>query len=566
MASLFHGSDKRALATVVAALVYASASWTIGGSAESAPMSAESRSTPLHISESDLAPDILAVVAAARRADAATRSEHCIHLAGLSDPGARGLVLLMRSRDENLRWEAVAAAAQAAPSDTISDALRAALADPSWAVRSEAARSLGIVGGRADVSELRRIAESDPEQVVRTAARQASEALATRPDEAPTPTSSSPPAERRRASALPIETPSPAAHGTGRLAEVPLAGMSVEREFPTLSSPPAAPETPPSLAVVSVPSSVPTAQPERAPVDRPHLVGSSVPRSIAAPDMRRQRRPKPADVMLPALGPEDGARVSARVEFAEIAQIEVLRGARTVDAYIDRKIAQVLLPTSSQANDGEFARRLWLDLTGVIPTAQDATEFVLTGAGGNRPDLIDRLTRSDAYFDHWADVWTQWLVGSAERDSGDVGMLRQWLRDALEANMPYDLMVRHLLTTEGPTHEDGAANYLLRFDLDPIELAARTSRVFLGLPMQCAECHDHKTERWKQADFYGVAAFFNSMDREEIRIEVEEDGEVRDEYVGSYLRDRPVGPMWIPGKETSVDPAFLTGESYRPTL
>ena len=81
--------------------------------------------------------------------------------------------------------------------------------------------------------------------------------------------------------------------------------------------------------------------------------------------------------------------------------------------------------------------------------------------------------------------------------------------------MPYNQFVTALIAAEGSVEENGAANYLLRYDLSPIDLAAHTSRLFLGLPMHCAQCHDHKTEAWYQEDFYGLAAFFANIRLEE---------------------------------------------------
>ena len=108
------------------------------------------------------------------------------------------------------------------------------------------------------------------------------------------------------------------------------------------------------------------------------------------------------------------------------------------------------------------------------------------------------------------------------------------------------------------------ANYLLRYDLSPVDLAAQTSRLFLGLPMQCAQCHDHKTEAWYQEDFYGLAAFFANTRLERI-YEEEEDGGRR--VVDRILKNISTGSVRIPGTHERIPPSFLDGKQpkTRPT-
>ena len=239
---------------------------------------------------------------------------------------------------------------------------------------------------------------------------------------------------------------------------------------------------------------------------------------------------------------------------------EIKATAKRIDGFVYAKIEEAGLKASGQAADGAFLRRIWLDLSGVIPTAEEAEKFVKTGAGGNRARVIDQLIESDEYLDYWSGVWTGWLIGRSNPDSREATRIRAWVRSALKDNMPYDVMVRELIATEGPTQEIGAAEYYVRFNLDSTEMTSRTSRTFLGLPLQCAQCHDHKSEPWLQEQFYGVKAFFDSVRREQIEIENEDGEEV---YVGSYLRDRNVSKARVPEKEIDVPPTFLDGQEYQ---
>ncbi len=233
---------------------------------------------------------------------------------------------------------------------------------------------------------------------------------------------------------------------------------------------------------------------------------------------------------------------------------------KRIDDFVYAKIEEAGLEASGQASDGAFLRRIWLDLAGVIPTAEEAEKIVKTGAGGNRARVIDDLLESEEYLDHWASLWTGWLIGRSNPNSREATRLRAWVRDALKDNMPYDVMVRELIATTGPTHEIGAAEYYVRFNLDSNEMTSRTSRTFLGLPLQCAQCHDHKSEPWLQEQFYGVKAFFDSVRRE--RVEVE-DADGNEQYVGSYLRDRKLKTARVPEKEMDMPATFLDGQEWK---
>ena len=128
--------------------------------------------------------------------------------------------------------------------------------------------------------------------------------------------------------------------------------------------------------------------------------------------------------------------------------------------------------------------------------------------------------------------------------------------------MPYNQFVTALIAAEGSVEENGAGNYLLRYNLSPVDLAAHTSRLFLGLPMQCAQCHDHKTEAWYQEDFYGLAAFFANIRLERI-YKMDEDGEERVEE--RILKNISKGSVYLPETHEPIPPSFLDGKPARPT-
>ncbi|RKU05898.1 hypothetical protein C6501_19365 [Candidatus Poribacteria bacterium] len=187
--------------------------------------------------------------------------------------------------------------------------------------------------------------------------------------------------------------------------------------------------------------------------------------------------------------------------------------------HLDRHINAVLkregLEPSRQTTDAEFLRRVYLDMTGTIPTPAEVLDFVGDGSANKRSKKINELIGSQESIDYWALLWVNWLIG--RRGDGDdqrIG-LTGWVREALETNMPYNLFVKELVAADGEVRKNGAGNYVLRYETSPVYLTSHTSRLFLGLPMQCAECHDHKTEKWLQEDFYSIAAFFTGIESEE---------------------------------------------------
>ncbi|MYI94913.1 DUF1549 domain-containing protein, partial [Candidatus Poribacteria bacterium] len=186
-----------------------------------------------------------------------------------------------------------------------------------------------------------------------------------------------------------------------------------------------------------------------------------------------------------------------------------------LDRHIDAVLKQEGLKPSRQTDDAAFLRRIHLDMTGVIPSPEQVLDFVNDGSKNKRSKKIDELLNSKEYVDYWTRLWVNWLIG--RRDVGDdrrIG-LTGWVTDSLETNMPYDQFVSELVAADGELQDNPAANYVLRYETSPVFLTSHSSRLFLGLSMQCAECHDHKTEAWLQEDFYGVAAFFTGIRSEE---------------------------------------------------
>ena len=243
---------------------------------------------------------------------------------------------------------------------------------------------------------------------------------------------------------------------------------------------------------------------------------------------------------------------------------QVSSSTKHLDRYINAALKRQNIRPSKQSEDAEFLRRVHLDLTGKIPTPEEVLDFLKDGSSNKRQRKIEQLLIRDTYFDYWTELWVSWLIGRrGDRDSHRVG-LTLWVREALTNNTPYNQFVQELITADGELRNNGAGNYIMRYDRSPIFLTSHTTRLFLGLPMQCAECHDHKTETWTQADYYGIAAFFTGIKNEQKK---DIDGV---DMVGNKMKIRnflitnePIETIWVERLGTRVHPRFLDGTKYK---
>ena len=236
--------------------------------------------------------------------------------------------------------------------------------------------------------------------------------------------------------------------------------------------------------------------------------------------------------------------------------------------HLDRHINAVLkregIQPSKVSKDTEFLRRVHLDMTGRIPTPEEVLDFLKDGSSTKRQKKIEELLASEDYLDYWTELWVSWLIGRrGDGDSQRLG-LRLWVRDALAKNMPYNQFVQDLIAADGELRDNGAGNYILRYERSPVSLTSHASRLFLGLPMQCAECHDHKTEVWSQEDFYGIAAFFTGIksERKGFIDGMDMIGNARriDNFL---LTNKPEDSIWVKDLEKHVRPHFLDGTEYQ---
>jgi hypothetical protein len=182
-----------------------------------------------------------------------------------------------------------------------------------------------------------------------------------------------------------------------------------------------------------------------------------------------------------------------------------------IDKHILARLREEKIDASPTCSDEEFIRRAYLDLCGLIPSPGALREFVSDSNANKRSKLIDSLLKSERYADHFAVMWGDLLrehSNSRPKEGTERGSYREWIKDALKSNMPYDRFVRELITATGPAEDNGAVNFFLRDENDRVETTNNVSTVFMGTRMSCAQCHDHPFDKWTQNDFHSIMAFF----------------------------------------------------------
>jgi hypothetical protein len=242
-------------------------------------------------------------------------------------------------------------------------------------------------------------------------------------------------------------------------------------------------------------------------------VDTTVPQAFTQgqPDPPAEATPAPPDRALLARPRYDGPAVAPQLPPGGGA----LDLALAVDRELDRRLGEAGVPPSPVADDAEFLRRACLDLTGRIPTYEQAVTFLDSNDPYKRSRLIDDLLASPHFGRHFANIWCDLLV---KRDFDSNRGLRtepfvRWLADEFNRNEKWDRIVTAMLTAEG-ADEDNPATFFFLANQDnnqpsPAKLVGATGNLFLGIQIQCAECHVHPFhDRWKPADFWGLAAFF----------------------------------------------------------
>ena len=227
--------------------------------------------------------------------------------------------------------------------------------------------------------------------------------------------------------------------------------------------------------------------------------------------------------------------------------------ANFVDDLVYAKLQQLKYLPSGLCSDEEFLRRVHLDVIGQLPTLEETQAFLADGTPDKRAKLIDRLLDRPEHAKFFALKWGD-LLRLTTTQIGGPGAFKyhRWVQRSFETNKPYDQFARELLAATGSTLDNPAANFY-RTTADTQDCVESVSQIFLGARLQCAKCHNHPFEKWTQDNYYGMAAFFNRVQRkkspraDEMFIYMTGAGEVTQPRTGKQMKP------WLPG-QGEIDP------------
>lgn len=185
-----------------------------------------------------------------------------------------------------------------------------------------------------------------------------------------------------------------------------------------------------------------------------------------------------------------------------------------IDDHVFKNLKDLGIPPSPVCDDATFLRRVTLDITGRLPTLEASKTFLENKDKNKRNTLIDRLLQTPGYADYFASKWTPILKNrrASPADITSNFAFHAWIRDGLLANVPYDQLVRELLGATGTIVSNPPVAWYKRVK-DPKEQLEDIAQLFLGVRMQCAQCHHHPFEKWSQDDYYSLSAFFSQIGR-----------------------------------------------------
>ncbi len=185
-----------------------------------------------------------------------------------------------------------------------------------------------------------------------------------------------------------------------------------------------------------------------------------------------------------------------------------------IDQLIHEKLKKLRIQPSEVCSDAEFIRRVSIDLCGVVPTPEELKTFTEDSDPEKRRKLIDQLLDRKEFVEMWVMKWSELLQVRSTIDVSYKSTLLyyDWLRARIAEEQPINQMVQDLLSAQGGTFSQPETNYY-QTERDNLKLSENVAQVFLGMRLQCAQCHNHPFDRWTMDDYYGFAAFFSQVGR-----------------------------------------------------
>ena len=218
---------------------------------------------------------------------------------------------------------------------------------------------------------------------------------------------------------------------------------------------------------------------------------------------------------------------------------------------VSAKLQKLRIPPSEICSDPAFLRRATIDITGVLPSEDEYRAFLDDKSPDKRAKLVDRLLERKAFAEIWAMKWAELLLvrsgGPTKISYKSIYLYSTWLTEQIAGNVPLDQIVRQLLASRGGTFSSPATNFY-QVEPDTLKTAENVAQVFMGVRVQCAQCHNHPFDRWTMDDYYSFAAFFSQIGRKE--------GE---DYRETIVFNRGGGEVNHPVGGRVMEPKFLGG-------
>ncbi len=232
-----------------------------------------------------------------------------------------------------------------------------------------------------------------------------------------------------------------------------------------------------------------------------------------------------------------------------------------IDTLVNNKLKKLRIEPSGVCDDATFVRRVYLDIIGGLPTPEEYARFMVSTLPDKRNHLVDELLDRKEFSELWVLKWAELLQIRSSNDVSYKAMLLYygWLQEKISKNVPTDEWVRELLGANGGTFKNAATNYY-QLERDVLKVTENVAQVFMGMRIQCAQCHNHPFDRWTQDDYYSFAAFFTQIGRKgaddprELVVFNSGGGEVN-----HPVRGRPMPPKFL----GAAAPADVAGKDRR---
>lgn len=187
-----------------------------------------------------------------------------------------------------------------------------------------------------------------------------------------------------------------------------------------------------------------------------------------------------------------------------------LEVAAKVDASLLAELPSDAAKPMQKIGDEEFLRRAFLDIIGHIPSPEEVTAFTLNPASDKRAKTVEKLLADERFGENWGRYYRDVIMYRKTEDRAEIvsGQLEDYLKKEFNTNASWAKVATEMVTATGDGTENGACALIIAQQGQPEEVVSEVSRIFLGVQIQCAQCHDHPTDRWKREQFHELAAFF----------------------------------------------------------